>query len=170
MVRKAFFSNSGDSARRYPVAGGLWMWHPLAACRDVRPAAHPLFLSRQEKEAKEGDPAVAPFEFPAVLGPGSRCGTRCVSLALHCAQTPTASQIGCKAMAGLAAACPCAPRRDRRELGDGRQRGQDALAADAAQRRAGPGSPSARAEKRSHWCEPAQRSCAGVVLMLAAAV
>ena len=40
-------------------------------CRDVRPAAHLLFLRRQEKKAKEGDPTVCVpalrFGQPAVL-------------------------------------------------------------------------------------------------------
>ena len=45
------------------ATGGGWLvvQHACAecGCRDVRPAAHLLFLRRQEKKAKEGDPQSA---------------------------------------------------------------------------------------------------------------
>ena len=54
-----------DSCQRALIEGG---------CRDVPPAGHLLFLSRQEKKAKEGDPTVCVPALrsgqPAVLGAG----------------------------------------------------------------------------------------------------
>ena len=57
-------------------------------CRDVRPAAHLLFLRRQEKKAKEGDPTVCVpalrFGQPAVL---ASSGVSLELAALRFAQT-----------------------------------------------------------------------------------
>ena len=67
-----------------------------AVCRDVRPAAHLLSLTRQRKKAKKGDPtgcvpaADAPGP-PAVLAGGMRGRTHC-ALA-RSVQTTSASQI-----------------------------------------------------------------------------
>jgi hypothetical protein len=57
-------------------------------CRDVRPAAHLLFLRRQEKKAKEGDPTVCVPALrsgqPAVL---ASSGVSLKLASFHCAQT-----------------------------------------------------------------------------------
>jgi hypothetical protein len=95
------------SVRAEPVEARACAWiSPHACvqggCRDVRPAAHLLFLRRQEKKAKEGDPksATPALRFGANLRrggcggvdrraaehPNSHTGRRCARPRQRCAQ------------------------------------------------------------------------------------
>ena len=80
---------------------------------DFAPAGDSLFLSRQEKEAKEGDPGprVPPLRYgqPAVLAAWAHCTTRSVHCVLD-AQTGAMSQLLKRAMLARRP-CRCAPRR-----------------------------------------------------------
>ncbi len=81
--------------------------------RVFAPAGDSLFLSRQEKEAKEGDPGprVPPLRYgqPAVLTAWAHCTTRSVHCVLD-AQTGAMSQLLMRAMLARCP-CRCAPRR-----------------------------------------------------------
>ncbi len=59
---------AGDPAERRAPGGARC---PAGLCRDVRPAAQLLSLSRQRKEPKKGDPTSAPL-----AARGARCGAR----------------------------------------------------------------------------------------------
>ena len=160
---------------------GRWRWScwPLIACsvvlrapvgRDMRPAAHLLFLYAQEKEAKESAPtsATPALRYGANLrrnACGVRRRTRCVHF-VHCAQTTAASQSTKRVHAALHA-----PPRKRRAAGAasrGREnhsghrcaRPQVWLLAgpSAAMARVGVELPSGRAEKRRAWGGHGQRS------------
>ena len=142
----------------------------FSAGRDMRPAAHLLFLYAQEKEAKESAPTSAT--------PALRCGanlrrnacgvrrrTRCVHF-VHCAQTTAASQSTKRVHAALHA-----PPRKRRAAGAAsrgwknhtghrcaRPRCWLLPGPSAAMARVGVELPSGRAEKRRAWGGHGQRS------------
>ena len=140
------------------------------AGRDVRPAAHLLFLYAQEKEAKESAPtsATPALRFGADLrrnACGVRGGTRCVRCALF-AQTTPASQLTKRVHAALHA-----PPRKRRAAGAAsrgwkthtghrcaRPGQKPTLGPSAAMARVGVELPSGRAEKRRAWGGHGQRS------------
>ena len=140
------------------------------AGRDMRPAAHLLFLYAQEKEAKESAPtsATPALRYGANLrrtACGVRRRTRCVHF-VHCAQTTAASQSTKRVHAALHA-----PPRKRRAAGAA-SRGWETHTGhrcarpqvwllsgpSAAMARIGVQLPSGRAEKRRAWGGHGQRS------------
>ncbi|RLJ39317.1 hypothetical protein C8C98_3058 [Acidovorax sp. 106] len=88
-------------------------------CRDVRPAAHLLFLLRQEKKAKEGDPKSATpshSEGATCVGAVAGCAAELTARLRRFVQTAAASQMTKLARCD-ALATPQPPRRRRSHRG-----------------------------------------------------
>ena len=140
-----------------------WLALHAPAGRDVRPAAHLLFLYAQEKEAKESAPtsATPALRFGANLR-HSACGvrrrTRCVHFVLF-AQTTAASQLTKRVHAALHAPprkrCAAGAASRGRETHTGhrcaRPGQKPTPGPSAAMARVGVELPSGRAEKRRAW-------------------